>query len=61
MTTIINNLEIGASRDLMWEKDGFKDFRMVAIYTIGDGNCYFHALAHAFYIPYRLKSLGGKV
>jgi len=51
---------IGIARDLNWENHGFEDFKMVAIDTIGDGNCYFHALAHAFYVPYRTQSLNGK-
>jgi len=52
--------DIGIARDLNWEKHGFEDFKMVAIDTIGDGNCYFHALAHAVYVPYRTQSLNGK-
>lgn len=49
--------EIGTPRSLLWKKYGFDDFNMVAIDTIGDGNCYFHALLHAFYIPYRTQLL----
>lgn len=52
--------EIGTANYLNWKKNGYDDFKMVAIYTIGDGNCYFHALAHAYYIPYRTQSLQGK-
>ncbi len=52
--------EIGPVRNLQWEKYGFEDFTIVAILTIGDGNCYFHALAHAFYIPYRTQLLQNK-
>lgn len=52
--------EIGTASYLSWEKYGYEDFKMVAIYTIGDGNCYFHALTHAYYIPYRTQSLQGK-
>lgn len=52
--------DVGMVRDLGWDKHGFEDFRMVAIDTIGDGNCYFHALTHAFYIPYRTQNLNGR-
>ena len=60
MSVIHCEPEIGAAKYLNWKKNGFEDFRMTAIYTIGDGNCYFHALTHAFYIPYRIQSLQGK-
>jgi len=52
--------DVGMVRDLGWDENGFEDFRMVAIDTIGDGNCYFHAVTHAFYIPYRTQTLDGR-
>jgi hypothetical protein len=51
---------IGQQKPLMWNENGFDAFDMVSIETIGDGSCYFHALANAFYIPYRLQKLNGK-
>jgi len=60
MSVIHCEPELGAATYLNWENNGFEDFRIVAIYTIGDGNCYFHALTHAFYIPYRTRLLNGK-
>lgn len=49
--------DVGMVLDLGWSETGFENFRMVAIDTIGDGNCYFHAITHAFYIPYRTQTL----
>jgi len=53
-----HNPHIGVTRSLNWKSKGFEDFNMVVIDTIGDGNCYFHALLNAFYIPYRTQSIG---
>lgn len=58
MSVIHCEPEIGTAISLNWKE--YEDFQMVAIYTIGDGNCYFHALTHAYYIPYRTQSLQGK-
>lgn len=53
-----HNPEIGVTKALNWKSYGFEDFNMLVIDTIGDGNCYFHALLNAFYIPYRTQSIG---
>jgi len=52
--------DVGMVRDLGWSENGFENFNMVAVDTIGDGNCYFHALSNAFYLPYRTQTLDGK-
>lgn len=45
--------------DLHWENYGFEDFRLVSLQTIGDGNCFFHSLCQAFYVPYRTQKVNG--
>lgn len=47
------------SYDLEWNEYGFENFNIVAIETLGDGNCFFHALCQAYYIPYRTGMLEG--
>lgn len=54
------NPETGDERDLNWFEKGFEDFKMVAIDTIGDGSCYFHAFLHAFSIPYKEQKLNNQ-
>lgn len=33
---------------------------MIQLYMLGDGSCYFHSIAYAFYKPYRLGIINGK-
>ena len=50
--------EMGRQTPLRWSH-GFERYRLIAIDTIGDGSCFFHALLNGFYLPYRLQSLDG--
>ena len=38
---------------------GFNYPNMVQIYMIGDGSCYFHSIAYAYYKPYRMGEING--
>jgi hypothetical protein len=54
-------LPLPISQDLHWEEYGFENFRLVAIDTVGDGNCFFHAICQAYFIPYRTGMSGGNI
>ena len=41
---------------LKWKSEGFEDWDLVKIDTIGDGNCLFHAVVNGFYKPYRFNN-----
>lgn len=45
---------------LDWRGRPFSYPGMVAIGTVGDGSCFFHAIAMAYYIPYREGHLHGQ-
>lgn len=36
---------------IMWE-NGFENWNLIRIDTVGDGNCLFHAIANSFFVPY---------
>jgi hypothetical protein len=38
----------------------FGQFNLVAIETLGHGSCFFHAIANAYFIPYRTQILNGR-
>src|SRR5947209_4094056 len=40
--------------------DNFSYPNMVRIKTIGDGSCFFHAIAKSYFIPYKLGILDGE-
>lgn len=44
---------------LNWQGN-FRFPRMVRLRTIADGSCFFHAIANAFFVPYRTGELRGK-
>lgn len=46
------------SEYLGWSvSDPLKEKNLVRIFSIGDGNCFFHSIISAFYIPYRKKEI----
>jgi hypothetical protein len=47
-------------RPLNWRRPGYSDFNIYVHSTPGDGHCLIHALANAFYEPYRSGKLNGK-
>ena len=40
------------SRRLRWAREPFRNYDLIALETIGDGSCFFHAIIQAFYRPY---------
>jgi hypothetical protein len=38
---------------LDFDKNGFENFNLVGLRTLGDGSCYFHGVLNAYFIPYR--------
>jgi hypothetical protein len=50
-----NMSTLGLVENLHWMNHGFENFDMLAVYTIGDGNCFFHSLCQAYFIPYRTQ------
>src|SRR5581483_2827641 len=44
--------------DLNWTTGPFRYPDLVALKTIADGSCFFHAILLAFYIPYQLEREG---
>ena len=45
--------------DVKWDQ-GFEQWNLVRIATVGDGSCLFHAIANSFYQPYRTETINGK-
>ena len=45
-------------RKIMW-KDGFENWYLITIDTIGDGHCLFHAIANGFFLPYCKEIING--
>jgi len=43
---------------IMW-KQGFENWDLIRIDTIGDGNCLFHAIANGFFVPYHTGIVDG--
>ena len=40
--------------------DPLREDNLVRVHSLGDGNCFFHSIISAFYIPYRERRIGGK-
>lgn len=51
-------LQMMESAPLNWETGKFNYPNMYRIGTIPDGSCFFHALASAYFLPYRIGKLG---
>ena len=47
------------SVELDWSKGKFYYPGLVRLMMIGDGSCFFHSIAYAYHIPYRLGQLNG--
>ncbi len=46
---------------LGWDNnDPLKESKLARVCSIADGNCFFHSVIAAFYIPYRKKKIDGK-
>ncbi len=46
---------------LKLNENGFDKFDLFRIRVTGDGNCYFHAFAMAYIIPYKTQNYKGKI
>lgn len=49
------------SESLLWQKGPFWFPGLVRLRTIADGSCFFHAIANAFYQPYRVGMIQDQV
>jgi len=45
-------------RKINWE-NGFENWQLIRIDTIGDRSCLFHAIANAYFVPYYTETLDG--
>lgn len=56
---IINPLINTEYERLNWENTELRYPGLVRIRTIGDGSCFFHAIAKAYFIPYKIGMIDG--
>lgn len=49
------------SEKLELTQNGFDQFELYRVRVRADGNCYFHAICMAYFIPYRTQKIGNKI